>query len=1126
MKKRLLSLFLAATIFGTMVGGSLPAAAQGLEDLLITDCTPRAGSTVQDANGTWSRAPGGVLQLQNDGVIGGGTAIAASMQYGTLRGLHYVLDSSIDISKYTYLKWDMRLWAEKSGGASSNWGDIAAKYADTIQVVLGTGDGAEEDCLSFPLNAITVTPDERNGTLFHVSVKLEDGAGSGNFNLNNFKSFHFFTLSSSGAANPNVDTSIMRLDNLTATVQAPEAPGEDEEPVEEMTWDISKEETFSQTGTQKAVWEVKNFTIDASKAPLADLALLVSIYVENLDSPGDLSGFTKNNIDGQIELTSSGRSDVDELNWSLPRQGLRAGWNYLRLPLAAASKVGSADLSKLNYFRVYNITPDGNTTRFEVKIQDVKLTTAKEKKPMPSFFADGMLFQQNKPMKLWGRAETADASISVELLKDSETLETKAAQADAKGDWSVSLSARQGGYDAYTIVVKENGQAVKTLQDVLVGELWMAAGQSNMEFMVSQSVGGSDLIAAAKDAYLRFLLEPSVPAGRESNQPVDPTWDVEGAKWGYGNVAGDVGNVSAVAYNMALELREELDVPVGIINSALGATVIETWVSRESIEKNPEIKQVLVDRGIYKTRENFNSAADKWNQMTAMYNAKIAPLGGMNIAGVIWYQGESNAKYAYGYYAEALKVMVDDWSGLFGFEKGQMPFLVSHLAPHAYIPNMPFEYTAYMAEMISQVCREADAKMAEVTIYDLPLVYRDPPVSGYHPIHPSDKAPVGKRLAAAALGLVYGGAAAAQTAPVFKSMRVEGNRILVTFDHVGEGLTLPADAGKAVHGFAVCGEDRVFVGASAKIVSKDTVEVWNAGIANPVAVTYGFSTFNMSSNLYNSGGLPAVPFRSDKNKSTYSTPNDWTTCDGAVVWVSDVASLEAGFKDTWKPAPITGGRNSTLSFDTALRTEGAASLKISYTLSSAGQAGAGPVLNHPVMVNQLANYRYLRVAAANADRREKPFTLCLKTADGKVYTAAAVLADGTAAAHVMGAGSGFTYYQFDLTKLTDKDGAAAANAADVLGRVADMQFTVEDSGDGAVYLDEIQFSTGRFAEEAVQVPGDETDTTVSTTPSTGSPTDEDVQTPSTGLPASAGIAGVLLALSGLLSVVFYKKRLA
>ena len=196
----------------------------------------------------------------------------------------------------------------------------------------------------------------------------------------------------------------------------------------------------------------------------------------------------------------------------------------------------------------------------------------------------------------------------MELLKGGEVLETKTAEPDENGDWSVSLSAQKGGYDAYTIVVKENGQAVKTLRDVLVGELWLAAGQSNMEFMVSQSVGGSELIASAKDAFLRFLLEPSVPAGRESNQPVDPTWDVDGAKWGYGNVAGDVGNVSAVAYTMALELRRELDVPVGIINSALGATVIETWMSRESIEENAQVKQVLVDRGIYKSRENFNSA--------------------------------------------------------------------------------------------------------------------------------------------------------------------------------------------------------------------------------------------------------------------------------------------------------------------------------------------------------------------------------------------------------------------------------------------------------------------------------------------------------------------------------------
>ncbi len=1114
MKKRLFSLLLAATILGSAISGSIPATAQESEDLLITDCTPRSGSSVQDAKGTWSRTGNGLLMFANDSVIGGGMAITASMQSGTLRGLHYVLDEAMDISGYTTLKWDMDLWSEASGGTASNWNEIAAAYADTIKVVLGSGDGAEADCLTFPLSAISVTPDAANGRLFHVSVALKDGAGTGNFNLKNLKSFHFFTNTETGPAmGGNELTATMRLDNLTATNQASETPGGDDEPAEEKTWEISKDKTFSHTGTQKVLWEIKDFSIDASKASVADLALLVSIYVENLDDPGDLSGFTKNNIDGQIELTSSGKSDVEELNWSLPRQGLRAGWNYLRLPLAAASKAGGgADLSRLNYFRLYNITPDGNTTRFEVKIQDVKLTTAKEKKTLPSFFADGMLFQQNKPMNLWGRTETADAQIAVELLKGGEVLETKTAEPDENGDWSVSLSAQKGGYDAYTIVVKENGQAVKTLRDVLVGELWLAAGQSNMEFMVSQSVGGSELIASAKDAFLRFLLEPSVPAGRESNQPVDPTWDVDGAKWGYGNVAGDVGNVSAVAYTMALELRRELDVPVGIINSALGATVIETWMSRESIEENAQVKQVLVDRGIYKSRENFNSASDKWNQMTAMYNAKIAPLGGMHIAGVIWYQGESNAKYAYGYYAAALKAMVEDWSDLFGFEKGEMPFLVTHLAPHAYIPNMPFEYTAYMAEMISQVCQEADARMAQVTIYDLPLVYRDPPVSGYHPIHPSDKAPVGKRLAASALGLVYAGDTAAQTAPVFKSMRVEGDRILVTFDHVGDGLKLPESAGGAVHGFAVCGEDRVFVGATARIVSKDTVEVRNAGIKSPVAVTYGFSTFNMAANLYNSGGLPAVPFRSDKIESVYFAPNDWTYCDSESVWVSDVATLEAGFRNTWKPTPIIGG-SSTLRFDTQLRAEGAASLKVSYNLSAKGKAGAGPVLNHPVMVNQLAGYRYIRVAAANGDKRDKPFSLYLKTMDGKVYTAAAVNAGKTSPAHVMEAGAGFTYYVFDLTRLTDEDGKAVTAAEDILKRVGDLQFTVEDSTDGAVYLDDVQFSTGLFAEEAIPDPDDVPE--------------EEKPVPPTGLLLSVGtvMVSILLALSAFLAVRLYKKRM-
>lgn len=1070
MKKALCVGLILAMLIGCFPG-VFPASAAA-NDLILTNCTPRGDSTTQDEKGAWSRTGNGLLLFANDNVIGGGQAITASMQSGTLRGLHYVLDKAVDISNYSYFTFEMRHWADASGGASSNWAEIAKAYAKTIRVVLGTGEGHTANTLSFGLEDITFRPDSKNPTLFHVTVALKDGTGSGSFQLKSIRSFHFFTNTADGPAmGGNELTANLRLDNLRATNDKPatEQPGGGVTVVEDKTWDISGSKEHTHSGTGNVTWMLKDFQIDAGKFPLNSLDLLVSLYVENLDAPGDLSGFTKDNLHGQIELTSSGTSDVAEYSWSLPKQGLRAGWNYLRLPLSAATAAnGGADLAKLNFFRLYNLVPEGNTTRFEVKIRDVKLTTVKEKQALPSFLADGMLFQQNQPMSLWGRANAKGDKVEAVLSKGSATVETKTVTAGADGNWSLAFSARKGGYDAYTITVKVNGVTVKTLRDVLVGELWLAAGQSNMEFTVNQCVGGSELIAGAKDKYLRVLLEPSIPAGRYSDQPKTPEWDIPGAKWGYGDTAGEVGNISAVAYSMALKLRKELNVPVGILNTALGATVIETWMSRESIEGNAAVKKGLTDRGIYKTLENFNSAADKWNQMTAMYNAKIAPLKGMKIAGVIWYQGESNAKYAYGFYAEALRTMVEDWSNLFGFKKGEMPFLITHLAPHAYTTSMPFDYTAYMAEMMAEVCQTAKAKMAQITIYDLPLVYRDPPVSGYHPIHPSTKIPVGERLAAAALSLVYG-KGGADSAPAYSSMKVVGDRIQITFSDVGNGLKLPAGAGKAVHGFAICGSDRVFVGASARIVSKNTVEVWNDGISKPVAVTYGFATFNMGANLYNSANLPAVPFRTDKVKSVYTTPNDWTYCDSAQVWTANAAKPEAGFAATWAAAPITGGTAPTIAFDTGKRAEGLASLKLTYT---AKKTGVGPVLDHPYMVNQLAGYTGLAVSVANGDARGKTLLLKLKTSDGSVYTAAAVTGKQKAASHTLSKSKDFAVYTFDLQNLSDSTGKAVSSPKGVLAKVKHLEFAIEDTAGGTVYLDDIRFTTGALAfEDSAKEPG-------------------------------------------------------
>ncbi len=1082
------------------------AVVQVPDTMTVTDCTPVGTSKVEDANGTWSRLPvGQPIEFQNDTVLAGGTAITVTASYGTLRELKYTLKNPTDISAYTRLEWDMRVWKE-GDPATAMWETICSAYGDRVKVVIASANGT----LTIPSTKITANPMEGKTACYDVSVNLADGVVGGTFDASAITSFGLYT-NADGAAVTTLPNAIIRLDNLVAAKgENGGTPPVDPPDEDVLTWDIGSGE-FTQSNNANITYAIQNFMIDASQAAFEDLALTLSIYVENLDNPGDLSGFTRNNSEGQIELTSSGTSDSQEFNWSLPKQGLQAGWNSLRLPLKSATLAGGgANVAALNYFRLYNLVPLNNTTTFDVRIKDVKLTNAKESFPLPSFFANGMMFQQKKPMVLWGNAESAGIAIEAQLLKGTDVLETKSATSDANGDWSLEFAARDGSYDSYTIVVKENGTDVKTISDILIGELWLSAGQSNMEFPVYQTVGGAELVSAADDRYMRFLMEPSIPAGRNEDQPYSPEYTIPGARWGFGNVAGDVSNVSAVAYNMALKLRDELDVPVGFINAALGATVIETWMSRESIESNPAVKDVLVARGIYKTEATFNTATDKWNQLTAMYNSKIAPLSGMNIAGVVWYQGESNAKYAYGYYEAALTALVEDWSALFGFAEGEMPFIYSHLAPHNYIPNMPFDYLAYFAEMQSNVWAAQPASMSQITIYDLPLKYSNPPVTGFHPIHPSDKTPVGLRFASAALSNVYGIGDAGYTAPVYKNMQVNGSKIILTFDEVGSGLGVIGST-TDLKGFAICGSDRVFVGAKARVASANTVEVWSDGITSPVAVTYGFSTFNMASNLKNSYGLPAVPFRTDKVESTYFYPNDWTSCDNESVWVSHVETLTAGFEPTWKKAPVSGTDNVNITYDTGIKHQGEASLKLTYTPDGNGIIGVGPVLNHPVTRNLFSSYKYITVAIRNADARTKKLELLMKGGDGNIYKAGvAVQNTNLATAYSVVEGDAFVRYVFDLSVLINQSGNRVSSAASVLAGVTEMQFTLNDTNSGAVYMDDIQFAMQPVAAEAGIWQNNGTGSTTSTTTTTtagGTSSTNDNDDTTTGSTTSSNTSG-------------------
>ena len=688
---------------------------------------------------------------------------------------------------------------------------------------------------------------------------------------------------------------------------------------------------------------------------------------------------------------------------------------------------------------------------------------AMEEFSLPAFFSNGMMFQQKKPMNLWGKAPSG-RTVEAKLVREptGQTVETAAAKAGAAGDWALRFSPVHGGYDAYRIEVTCGAES-KTIRDIVAGELWLATGQSNMEFMLANSVGGDDLIVNADDPYIRILLEPIEPV-YGSKYPAEPAYDIAGARWEYGNNGGDIRYCSAVAYLAVKKMREKLDVPVGFINAARGATSIQTWLPRQALEENERAVEYLKASGLYRTLENFSHGQMDIYQMTAAYNAKIGPLEGMNLGGVMWYQGETNRDgkpNEPGYYTEALSVLAEGYASAFGFENGrEMPLLVSHLAAHPYL-NDPFNL-AYWVEDVTAAC-ERYPKMVQLPLYDAPLVYRDPPFSDYYPIHPSDKRVIGERMGLAALHNVYGVGKADYYAPTVKEVRFDQGKAYVTFGHVGEGLASRGTLAD-LRGFALCGEERVFAPARARLVSNDTVEVSNDALPDPVAVSYAFASFNNSASLINSYGIPAVSFRSDSEPSAYLAPNDWLDCDSLTTWYSNATT--AGEEPCWLPGKALGSEDVNLSLNMRDKAEGKGALQMDYSVNSQTDylAGISPRLNDVCMPSNLDKYNIFSVLVKNPDDRAKELSLYV-TYRGSLYQAETITGGDFC---TIGPKTGFTRYVFDLNSLVNCTGGEKPNK--MVLNSAGLQLTVKDEKDGTLLFDGMEL--GFEAPETFALPFD------------------------------------------------------
>ncbi len=478
---------------------------------------------------------------------------------------------------------------------------------------------------------------------------------------------------------------------------------------------------------------------------------------------------------------------------------------------------------------------------------------------LPGIFGDHMVLQQQQADPIWGW-DVPGTEIHVSFA--GQDLVTKSG---SDGKWQVKLAPLKANAKSQTLVIQ--GTSTRKIQDVLIGEVWLCSGQSNMGFKLNQSYDG-DLEAAAAD----------LPEIRLLNMPLLGTQEIQDdfKCWWQASTPETARNFSAVGFLFGRRLHEVLHVSVGLINNAWGGSAAEAWVRRSALENDPRFKQLIEDaakreaellpdqgkaeleRLLVQWRSDCLKAGTTnppWqpqNYLTAnqrpgnIFAGTLHPIIGFGIKGVIWYQGEANAGRGYEY-ASLFPFLIDQWRKEWG--QGDFPFYWVQLANYGTQSPTPKDST--WAEL-----REAQTKALQLTNTGQAVIID---LGEGKDIHPRNKHDVAARLVRWALAKDYGMKLPFRS-PEFQGLNINSNKATVTINCFGAKLR-PFGT-QDVKGFAICGTDKIWHWASGKMVAGNKIEVWNDMVASPVAVRYAWSD-NPSCNLYSDDGLPVTPFRTD-----------------------------------------------------------------------------------------------------------------------------------------------------------------------------------------------------------------------------------------------------------------------
>ena len=436
---------------------------------------------------------------------------------------------------------------------------------------------------------------------------------------------------------------------------------------------------------------------------------------------------------------------------------------------------------------------------------------------LPAVIGDNMVLQQNSEVAIWGWGDPG-SEIQVAGSWNKDTVKTKTTN---QAEWKVKIKTPSAG-GPFTVTIK--GGELVVLKNIMIGEVWICSGQSNMEWCADfKIINGDEEVKNAGNPNIRLFHVKKMGSETPQNNCF--------AKWET-CTPETMHSFSAIGYFFGKNLQQNLNIPIGIIEVAWGGTPAEVWLKADLVDSDPLLKSCAGKLVTY----------DWWPSKPGVaYNGMIAPLLPYGISGAIWYQGESNT-LAPESYRKLFKTLIENWRHDF---ETDFPFYYVQIAPFTYGKETK---AAIVREMQMQTMDVPKTGM--VVVSDL--------VDNVKDIHPKNKQDVGKRLANWALAETYGIKGLAYKHPLYKSMNIEKSKVRITFENTGNGLK---STGDEITCFEIAGTDQVFKPAKVKI-DGNTVLVSSKEVKTPVAVRFSWSNDGIG-NIFSQEGLPVAPFRTD-----------------------------------------------------------------------------------------------------------------------------------------------------------------------------------------------------------------------------------------------------------------------